>query len=150
MGQSKHCARASKARRKNEEIAGKGVHLILNQHNVVHWCWAHSPARCYHSQLGCCLDSDTAAHISCRVAAQGWRSFPGESGNAAFLNAPDPASLTVIGNLSSSLSYYTSPLGDPTDPWDYFTRRRPPLWDLKHSRPHGNGYLCLSEHNGPS
>lgn len=29
--------------------------------------------------------------------------------------------LTVIGSLSSSLSYYISPLGYPTYPWEHFT-----------------------------
>lgn len=76
--------------------------------------------------------------------------FPGESRNVAFLNMPDPASLTVIGNLSLLLSYYAPRLGYPTNPWDYFTLRRPPLWDPEYSRPYGNRDLCLSESNGPS
>lgn len=134
----------------NEEIAGESAHLILKQHYIGICVWIYLPTCCYHSQLGYCLDSYIAAHISCRVAAQWWRTFPGESRNAAFLNVPDPASLTVIGNLSSSLSYYISPLGYPTNPWDYFTQPSPPLWDSEYSHPYGNRNLCLSEYNGPS
>ncbi|CAB1439021.1 unnamed protein product [Pleuronectes platessa] len=34
--------------------------------------------------------------------------------------------LAVIGSLSSSLSYYISPLGYPTHPWEHFTLRAGP------------------------
>lgn len=36
---------------------------------------------------------------------------------------PEP---TVIGSLSSPLSYYVSPLGYPTYPWEHFTLRASP------------------------
>lgn len=134
----------------NEEIAGESVHLILKQHYIGICVWIYLPTCCYHSKLGYCLDSYIAAHISCRVAAQWWRTFPGESRNAAFLNVPDPASLTVIGNRSSSLSYYISPLGYPRNPWDYFTQWSPSQWDPKYSRPMKTGIFVSQSIMGPS
>lgn len=111
----------------NKEIPGMSVHLILKQH--------------YHWYL--CLDIFLCLLLSLTIRIlfglllifpADWQLTDGGPSLGSLETQPFSMclilllypELTVIGNLSSSLSYYISPLGYPVYPWEYFTLQPSP------------------------
>lgn len=108
----------------NEDILGMSVHLILKQYyhwyvclDIVSSSMLSLTIRILFGILHCCSYFQQIG--SSPMEGLSLESLHTQSFSMCLILLLYPE-LTVIGNLSSSLSYYISPPGYPTYLWEYF------------------------------